>query len=142
MFGYSHVDREIGRVVARLEQLGLAENTVVAVWGDHGWQLGEHAEWSKHTNFEIAARVPLLVSVPGQAGGQRVQQLVELVDLFPTLVAAAGFPALPTCPPDSPAPQLCSEGSSLLPLLQDPDIGWKEAAFWQYAKAGSGRDLG
>ena len=88
---------------------GLAENTVVVVWGDHGWQLGEHSEWAKHTNFEVANRVPLVVRVPGGLGGQRVSRLVELVDLFPTLVEAAGLPGLPACPPDSRASHLCRQ---------------------------------
>ena len=132
----SYADSEVGRVLDQLDSLGLAESTVVVVWSDHGWQLGEHAEWAKHTNFELAARVPLLLSVPGSVQGQRSGRLVELVDLFPTLVEAAGLPALPACPALA-APALCTEGLSLLPLLADPDTqDWKEAVFWQYGRGG------
>ena len=84
------------------------------VWGDHGWQLGEHSEWAKHTNFEVANRVPLVVRVPGGLGGQRVSRLVELVDLFPTLVEAAGLPELPACPPDSRASHVCRQEQNLI----------------------------
>jgi len=86
-------------VLDLLEQLGLAESTIVMLWGDHGWQLGEHAEWCKHTNFEIATHAPLILSVPGATDtGLRSSKLVEFVDIFPTLVEATGFQTLAPTP--------------------------------------------
>eukprot|EP00091_Calanus_sinicus_P020364 TRINITY_DN5519_c0_g1_i1.p1 TRINITY_DN5519_c0_g1~~TRINITY_DN5519_c0_g1_i1.p1 ORF type:complete len:284 (+),score=57.44 TRINITY_DN5519_c0_g1_i1:32-853(+) len=97
----SYVDNEIGRVLGKVEKLGLAENTIVVVWSDHGWQLGEHAEWAKNTNFEIANRAPLIMHFPKKTtGGLRTKKLVEMVDIFPTLVEAAGFQPLDVCPTD------------------------------------------
>ena len=94
------------------------------LWGDHGYQLGEHATWTKRTNWEIATRVPLLLSVPGQkSAGQATEALVEFVDIYPTLAELCHLP-LP--------PQL--EGSSFVPLLQDPARIWKTAAFSVYKK--------
>ena len=105
-----------------LEDLGLAESTIVAFWGDHGWQLGEHSEWCKHTNFEVAAHAPLMLRVPGVTdSGLRSGRLVEFVDIFPTLVEAADFEPLELCPEMSNTSLLCTEGSSLLPLLENPE---------------------
>jgi len=135
----SHVDSEIGKVLEALEEVGLADSTIVMFWGDHGWQLGEHSEWCKHTNFEVAAHAPLMFHMPGQTDlGLRSSELVEFVDMFPTLVEAAGFPPLPLCPEDSSSSLLCTEGSSLLPLLEAPAKGqWKELVFWQYPRGGN-----
>ena len=83
-------------MLKELERLELSENTVVVVWGDHGWQLGEHSEWCKHTNFEIAARTPVMIHIPGVTDdGVRSNALTELLDIFPTLVEAAGLPPPP-----------------------------------------------
>jgi len=135
----SHVDDEIGRVLNVLEELGLADSTIVAFWGDHGWQLGEHAEWAKHTNFEVAAHAPLLLAVPGLTdSGLRTKHLVEFVDIFPTIVEAAGLPLLEVCPEPSNSSMLCTEGSSLMPLIEDPERSdWKSAVFWQYPRGSS-----
>ena len=132
----TYVDYEIGRVLNQLEVLGLAENTIVVLWGDHGWQLGEHSEWCKHTLFEIANRAPLIIKVPGLTdAGVRVQKPVEFVDIFPTLVELADFPHLELCPQLSNETELCTEGSSLLPLLSDPSYDlWKSAVFWQFPR--------
>jgi arylsulfatase A-like enzyme len=121
----SYVDAQIGRVLEELDRLGLAENTVAVLWGDHGFKLGEHAEWVKHTNFEIDTRVPLMVRSPGttRAGG-RSRAFVETVDIYPTLSELAGLPA--------PAHQ----GLSFAPLLWDPNRAWKRAAFSQYPRGG------
>jgi len=134
----SHVDDEIGRVLNVLEELGLSESTVVAFWGDHGWQLGEHAEWCKHTNFEVATHAPLMMAVPGKTdSGLRSSQLVEFVDIFPTIAEAAGLPELDTCPDPSNSSHVCTEGSSLMPLMEDPESSdWKKAVFWQYPRGG------
>ena len=127
---------EIGRILDELELLGLAKNTIIAFWGDYGWQLGEHSEWCKQTNFEVATRAPLMIHIPQLTdGGLRTKKLVEFVDIFPTLVEATEFPALEVCPEMSNETDLCTEGSSLLPLVNDPDtVTWKDAVFWQYRR--------
>ncbi|MBL4700571.1 MAG: sulfatase [Phycisphaeraceae bacterium] len=122
----SYVDAQVGRVIAELERLGLRENTIIVLWGDHGWQLGEHGLWAKHTNFEVAARAPLIFSVPGQKStGIASNALVEFVDIYPTIAVAAGL-KLPTH----------LEGDNLLALLDDPKVPWKKAAFSQYPRGG------
>ncbi|HYE21470.1 MAG TPA: sulfatase-like hydrolase/transferase [Tepidisphaeraceae bacterium] len=87
----SYMDAQLGRVLDALESTGLAKNTIVVLWGDHGWHLGDHGMWCKHTNYEQAARVPLLIAGPGVAGG-RTTAFIETVDLYPTLAALAGLP--------------------------------------------------
>ncbi|MHC4995181.1 MAG: sulfatase, partial [Planctomycetota bacterium] len=118
----SYVDALIGRLLRRLDDHGLSDNTVVVLWGDHGWQLGEHGIWDKHTNFETSTHAPLILRVPGQKPGV-TDALVEHVDIYPTLAEACGLPV----------PREL-EGTSLLPLTQDPDRPWKSAAFSQYRR--------
>lgn len=121
----SFVDACFGRLLQGLQDLGLAEDTIVVVWGDHGWKLGEHGSWCKQTNYDIDIRVPLLIRVPGQGvAGGRSRALVELVDLYPTLCDAAGIPI-----PEN------MEGTSLRPLLSEPDRHWKSAVFSQFHRA-------
>lgn len=87
------IDAQVGKIIKALDSLSLRENTIVVVWGDHGFKLGEYNEWSKSTNYEIDTRVPLLVSVPGSnSNGQTTDQLTELVDLYPSLCDLAGIP--------------------------------------------------
>ena len=118
----SFVDACFGKLLAGLSDLGLDQNTIVVVWGDHGWKLGEHGSWCKQTNYDIDVRVPLMVRAPGQtSGGARCDQLVELVDLFPTLCDSAGI-AIPSN----------MEGTSFKPLLSNPERKWKSAAFSQF----------
>jgi len=120
----SYIDAQVGRVLAALDERGLRHNTIVVLWGDHGYHLGEQNLWGKTTNFELDTRVPLIVRAPGHAGnGQSSAALVELVDLFPTLADLCGLPAAPTL-----------EGSSLAPLLKDPQRPWKTTAFSQYTR--------
>ncbi len=88
----SYVDACVGRVLDALEAAGLADNTIIVVWGDHGYHLGDHGIWGKHTNFELAARIPFMVALPGKAGAVS-SALVETVDIYPTLAALAGLPA-------------------------------------------------
>jgi len=87
----SYMDAQLGKVMAALDETGLAKNTIVVLWGDHGWHLGDHGMWCKHTNYEEATRIPLLVAVPGQRGAA-TSALVETVDVYPTLAALAGLP--------------------------------------------------
>lgn len=129
----SHSDYLLGLVMQALEESGQAEDTIVSFISDHGYQLGEHAEWEKNTNFEIALRVPMMIHVPGMTDdGGETEQAVELVDLFPTLVDLAGLPTLPLCPEHPADVVACREGSSMLPLFQE-SIGrpWKRAVFSQ-----------
>jgi arylsulfatase A-like enzyme len=117
----SYVDAQIGRVLSELDRLGLAENTVVVVWGDHGWHLGEHHLWGKHTTFERALHSPLIVRTPGMpAPGKASDGLVESVDLYPTLTELCGL-----TPPDD------LDGTSMVPLLEVPAHAGKPAyGFW------------
>ncbi len=120
----SYMDAQVGKVLDELERLGLKDNTIVVLWGDHGWKLGEHGAWCKHTNFELDTNAPLILHVPGApANGQKCDALVEFVDIYPTLCEAAGLPL-----PDH------LEGTSLLPLTQNPNRPWKTAAFSQYPR--------
>lgn len=118
----SYVDAQIGRLLAKLEELELRDRTVIVLWGDHGWQLGEHGIWDKHTNFETSTHAPLILCVPGQHAA-RCDALVEFIDLYPTLCDLCGLP---------PADGL--EGRSLVPLVQDPQRPWKEAALSQFRR--------
>ncbi|MBN2473796.1 MAG: sulfatase [Pirellulales bacterium] len=122
----SYVDAQVGRILAELDRLGLRNNTVVVLWGDHGWHLGEQDLWGKMTNFEIATRVPMIISAPGQSNtGARTDGLTEFVDIYPTLCELCGLPV-----PDR------LEGTSLVPLMNDPGQKWKAAAFSQYPRPG------
>ena len=87
----SYVDAQLAKVIAELDRLGLRDNTVIIMWGDHGYHLGEHGTWNKRTNWEIATRVPMIISVPGQkAKGVKTDALVEFVDIYPVLWSCAG----------------------------------------------------
>jgi arylsulfatase A-like enzyme len=122
----SYMDAQLGRVLDALKEQGFADNTVVILWGDHGWHLGDHGMWCKHTNYERATRSALVVSAPGQkAAGKTTDALVEFVDIYPTLAEVCGLPKPPGV-----------EGYSFAPLLDDPKKPWKAAAFSQYPRGG------
>lgn len=116
----SYADAQIGRVLDELDRLGLAENTIVVLWGDHGWHLGDHGIWTKHTNYEQANRIPLLIAAPGIQPAV-TRQLTETVDLYPTLAELAGLPA-----PKGPQP---IDGLSLVPVLKDPARKLRDHAY-------------
>jgi len=118
----SYVDAQIGRVLAGLEGADRLDRTVIVLWSDHGWHLGEHSAWGKMTNFEVATRVPLIIAAPGIAPA-RTRTLAELVDLYPTLCDIASL--------DRP-PHL--EGESLLPVMQGPDADVHSVALSQYPR--------
>ena len=125
----SYIDAQIGRLLDELDWLNLSDKTVIILWGDHGWKLGEHAGWCKHTNFELDTHVPMILHVPGmKTAGKRTRALTEYVDIYPTLCQACGL----TIPPHL-------EGRSMMPLLDDPERQWKKAAFSQYPR---GRVMG
>lgn len=122
----SYVDAQVGRLLDVLDELGIADNTIVVLWGDHGWKLGEHNSWAKMTNYEIDTRAPLIVRAPnGLGAGTRVHSLVEFVDIYPTLSELAGLPV-----PES------LQGVSLTPLFDRPDRPWKPAVFSQFLREG------
>jgi arylsulfatase A-like enzyme len=117
----SYVDTQIGRLLKELDRLGLTENTIVILWGDHGWQLGEHGLWCKHCNFQTSLHAPLIVKAPGIQGGNKAEGLTEFVDIYPSLCELCGLPL-----PDH------LEGTSFVPLLKKPDRHWKKAIFSRY----------
>jgi iduronate 2-sulfatase len=120
----SYVDACLGKLLNGLEEMGLSDDTIVVVWGDHGWKLGEHGSWCKQTNYNIDTRVPLIFRAPGAQGQSHTcDQLTELVDVFPTLCDLANIEI-----PDN------QEGISVKPLLGNPDKEWKSAVFSQYIR--------
>ncbi|QDT14869.1 sulfatase [Alienimonas californiensis] len=121
----SHADDLLGRVTDKLEQTGLAENTVVVVLGDHGWLLGEHNQWAKNTLLHDALRTALWMSGPGVARGAAVPSYVEFVDLHPTLCELAGVPV----------PEGEIHGRSFAAVLQDPSAAHRDHAYTRF-KAG------
>ena len=132
-------DAQLGSVLQELEAQGLASNTIIVMWGDHGWKLGEHNMWGKVTNFEDDTHVPFMIRVPGLTdNGIRNDALVELIDIFPTVTELAGLPVPPLCPEESNHLLTCVEGSSVAPLLQNPDQEWKTAAFSQFPRPAAG----
>lgn len=120
----SYVDAQVGKLLDELETSGRRENTIIALWSDHGWHLGEHSAWSKMTNFEIATRVPLMISTPNIAPG-RTRTLAELVDLYPTICELSGVEAPPHL-----------EGESLVPVLRQPKRDFQTTALSQHARYG------
>ena len=124
----SYMDAQLGRVLDELDRLALSENTVVVLWGDHGWHLGDHGQWCKHTNYEQAARIPIIVRAPGiSKPGARTRALIETVDLYPTLLELAGLPAPKTSHP--------LEGRSFVSTLRNPAAPTKEAVFHSYPRS-------
>jgi len=115
----SFSDAQVGKVLDELDRLGLSDHTIVVLWGDHGWHLGDQTIWGKHTTFERALRSPLIIRVPGMSDpGVFANGLVETVDLYPTLAELCGL-----TPPDNLA------GTSIVPLLNDPAHPGKDGAF-------------
>jgi len=117
----SFTDAQIGKLLDQLDRLGIADETIVILWGDHGWNLGEHTLWCKHCCFETSMRVPLLVRAPGFDAGKSTDALVEYIDIYPSLCQLAGLPL-----PEH------LDGRSFVPLMKDPGLAWKEAAIGRY----------
>ncbi len=109
----SYMDAQVGRVLDELDRLDLQEHTIIVLWGDHGYHLGDHGAWTKHTNYEQANRIPLMIVAPGvTTPGSQTQALVESVDIYPTLTELSGLPT-----PTGPQP---IDGRSLVSILKDP----------------------
>ena len=122
----SYIDAQIGMLIAKLKALDLYDQTIIVIWGDNGYKLGEHGSWCKMTNYQVDTRVPLMIIAPNLKGKNLVtNRLVELVDLYPTLCELAGLPK----------PEY-TEGYSMVPLIANPDRTWKKAVFSQYLSEG------
>jgi arylsulfatase A-like enzyme len=118
----SYMDAQVGILLNTLDSLGTLNNTIIVLWGDHGWHLGDHDLWEKHTNLENATRAPLMVAAPGMKPG-RTTSLSEHLDIFPTIVDLAGL-AIPT--------QL--QGKSLKPVMQNNSATVKDFSMSQYPR--------
>lgn len=130
----SYVDAQIGRVLDELDHQQLADDTIVVLWGDHGFHLGDHGYWTKHTNYEQANRIPLLMVAPGVTQpATSTRQLAESADVYPTLAELAGL-GVPT------GPQRI-DGRSLVPVLRDPSARVRDHAYHVFPKAKLGRAI-
>lgn len=133
----SYVDALLGDLINHLKELDIYDNTIIVVWGDHGWKLGDHNSWGKMTNYNIDLQVPLIVRYPNPSNtGAQTHRLTELVDIFPSLceLAAIEVPSY-------------MQGSSFVPLLDNPETPWKKAVFSQFHRrpkvaADGGRYMG
>lgn len=118
----SYVDALLGDLVAHMKEIGIYENTIIILWGDHGWKLGDHNSWGKMTNYNMDLKVPMIIRYPDQKNrGAQTQEITELVDMFPSLCELAGIEV-----PDY------MQGTSFVPLLEKPELPWKKAAFSQF----------
>ena len=122
----SYIDAQVGRLLDALTKQNLDRNTIVVLWGDHGWKLGEHNSWCKMTNYEIDTRVPLIVRTPNAIeNGEKCDRLVEFVDVYPSLCELANLPLRKEL-----------EGVSFAPLLENRNLPWKKAVFSQFLRDG------
>ena len=122
----SYVDTQIGKIKEALVEKGLYENTIIVIWGDHGFSLGDHTNWGKHTNFDYATRCPLIIRTPGGRAGYKCASPTELLDIYPTLVDLAGYAV-----PDT------LDGISLVPILDGTRDRVKSFSVSQYWRGGS-----
>lgn len=119
------MDAQVGKLLDELKKQGLDKNTIIVLWGDHGWHLGDHGVWCKHDNYEQATRAPLIIASPQYKGNQKAKGLSEFVDVFPTLTDLAGLKT-----PEGLA------GKSLVPVLKNPKNEGKTYAQSQYPRKG------
>lgn len=125
----SYMDAQLGRVMDELKRLKLDENTMVVLWGDHGWHLGDHGMWTKHTNYEQALKIPIIIKAPGTTTpGTASDQFIETVDLYPTLTELAGLNM-----PKTPQPL---EGTSMKPILEGNTEPVKDHIYHCYPRNG------
>lgn len=129
----SYADAQVGRILDELKRLHLDKNTIVVLLGDHGWSLGDHNQWCKHSNFNIVTRAPLIIRIPGNKKKGVEEKVVEFVDIFPTLCEAVSLEI-----PDQ------IQGSSLYSLLCGEDEDWKDCAIvkWHSGQSFFNRDFG
>ncbi|HEX7366563.1 MAG TPA: sulfatase, partial [Pelobium sp.] len=119
----SYIDALIGNLLAQLKSSGLDKNTIIVFWGDHGWHLGDHSLWNKHSNFEEATKAPLMIHLPNQQAKMVYNSVTEFVDIYPTLVELAGLPVSKNL-----------DGKSLLSALKGDEKPIKEFAISQYPR--------
>jgi len=119
----SYMDAQVLQLLNELDRLGIRENTIVVLWGDHGWHLGDHGLWNKHTNFEEATHAPLLISIPGKKAGIKPTTQCEFVDVFPTLCELSNIPT-----------PVYLDGISLVAAINNPAIELRQYAFSQYPR--------
>ena len=119
--GVSYADAQVGKVLAKLDELGIADNTIVILMGDHGYSLGEHGLWAKHSTFDVATKTPLIIRAPNMPTNQTVEGLVEFIDIFPTLTDLAGIP--------TPKQAV---GMSLAKLVKNSNLLAKPAVYIRY----------
>ena len=117
----SFTDAQVGRLLDELKRLELDENTIVVLWGDHGWNLAEHTLWCKHSCFETSMHAPLIVRAPATPSNQRTRSLTEFIDIYPSLCELAGLPL-----PEH------LDGESFVPQLKDPSLPGKDAAVGRF----------
>ena len=128
-----YVDRQIGRVIESLEELGLTKNTVIVVWGDHGWHLGEQQIWAKHTPFERATRSVLMIAIPKmRTAGKQTASLAASIDIYPSLVEI--------CNPKFRSTQFRLDGTSLVPILRHERTRVRDVAVSYWRRSVSVRD--
>jgi arylsulfatase A-like enzyme len=126
----SHTDDQIGKLLHRLDELGLRENTIIVLWGDHGWHLGDHSMWCKHTNFEQATRAPLIIHSPKLKSSNVIYSPTEFVDIFPTLCELTGLNI-----PEN------LDGKSLVPIMRKPSGRIKNYAVSQFSRKNGKQNL-
>ena len=124
----SYTDAQIGILMHALDSLGLSKNTIIVLWGDHGWHLGDHNLWCKHSDFEQATRTPLIISAPGFKPAN-TKSPTEFVDIFPTLCDLSNVPV-----------PIHLDGKSLVPIMKNPKVKVKEFSVSQYPRSGAGKE--
>ncbi len=128
----SYMDSQVGRVIDEVDRLALDDNTIIVLWGDHGYHLGDHGSWTKHTNYEQANRIPILITAPGVTNaGSSTEALIETVDIYPTLVELAGL--------SMPEARQPIDGKSVVPVLRDGSQTVRDHAYHCFPK---GKRLG
>ncbi|TNJ46243.1 sulfatase [Tamlana fucoidanivorans] len=125
----SYIDNQVGKLMTELEQLGLSDNTIIILWGDHGWHLGDHRIWGKHTLFERSLKSTFIIKAPQIKKGSKVNEIVSSIDLYPTLMELCGF---------SKPNRL--DGQSLVPLLKFQSPDWSNVAYSYYNRGISVRN--
>lgn len=127
----SYIDAQVGRLLDAIEENGLSNNTIIILWGDHGWKLGEYGSWCKHSNMEMDVNAPLIISTPKGKSNIKTTSIVEFVDIYPTLCELAGLKA-----------PLHLQGESLVPILNNPQHKVKDVAISQYPRGKGNKIMG